>query len=236
MSIGTLKNQCPYNLHATPRQNVSQGDMCCHISHAQKAHLHDQLLRDFNIVDHVGVPLKSSRNETDAILVGLYRCPIANQVEVVYLFILFSGMIIKEMEKKELIEELRTTNKIIEESSNAIIICDGYHKITSLNKAFTRITGYSFKEVKGKNPNMLGAGLHDKYFFKKMWQGILDDGGWSGEIWNKKKNGDIFPEHLSINAIFDEDNNVSIMLHFSLIYQSKNKRKKKYIDRHIMAY
>jgi diguanylate cyclase (GGDEF)-like protein/PAS domain S-box-containing protein len=227
---GAISDNLSYNLHATPCQNVSQGDMCCHISHAQKAYPDDQLLRDLNIVGYVGVPLKGSRNETDAILVGLYRCPIVNQVEVVSLFMLFSGMIIKEMEKQELIEELRTTNKIIEESSDAIIICDRYHKITSVNKAFTRITGYSFKEVKGKNPNMLGAGLHDKYFFKQMWQDILDDGGWSGEIWNKKKNGDVFPEHLSINAIFDEDNNVSYYVAFFFDI-SKQKQAEKEIYR-----
>lgn len=206
---GVIKENFSYDLQATPCQNISDGDICCHTTHAQKSYPDDQLLVDMNIVGYVGVPLKNSQDETNAILVALYHNPIENEGEVISLFMLFSGMIIKEMEKQALIDELRTRNKIIEESNDAIIVCDKSHKITSVNKAFTRITGYSFKEVEGKNPNILGAGLNDKYFFKQMWQDIDDNGVWSGEIWNKKKNGEIFPEHLSINAIFDEDNNVA---------------------------
>lgn len=206
---GVINDNFSYELEATPCQNISDGDICCHTAHAQKSYPDDQLLVDMNIVGYVGVPLKNSQDETGAILVALYHNPIENEVEVISLFMLFSGMIIKEMEKQALIDELSTRNKIIEESNDAIIICDNNHKITSVNKAFTRITGYSFKEVEGKNPSILGAGLNDKYFFKQMWQDIDDKGAWSGEIWNKKKNGDVFPEHLSINAIFDEDNNVA---------------------------
>ncbi len=206
---GVIGDNFSYDLQATPCQNVSQGDMCCHTSQAQEAYPDDQLLVDMNIVGYVGVPLNNSQGKTDAILVALYRYTIENEAEATSLFMLFSGMIKKEMEKQELIDELRTRNKIIEESNDAIIVCDKQHKITSVNKAFTRITGYSFKEVEGKNPNILGAGLNDKDFFKQMWQDIVDNGAWSGEIWNKKKNGEVFPEHLSINAIFDEDNNVS---------------------------
>jgi hypothetical protein len=73
--------------------------MCCQTSQAQEAYPDDQLLIDLNIVGYVGIPLKKSQDETDAILVGLYRHPIENKVEVVSLFMLFSGMIIKEMEK-----------------------------------------------------------------------------------------------------------------------------------------
>jgi len=206
---GVINDNFSYNLKATPCENVSQGDMCSHTSQAQESYPDDQLLIDMNIVGYVGVPLKNRQGETDAILVALYRDSIENETEVTSLFMLFSGMIKKEMEKQVLIDELRTRNKIIEESNDAIIVCDKHHNITSVNKAFTRITGYSFKEVEGKNPNILGSGLHDENFFKKMWQDIVDNGDWSGEVWNKNKNGEVFPEHLSINAIFDEDNNVS---------------------------
>jgi len=225
-----INDNFSYDLKATPCQNVSQGDMCCHTSHAQKAYPDDQLLIDMNIVGYVGVPLKNTQGETGAILVALYRDAIENEVGVTSLFMLFSGMIIKEMEKQELIDELRTRNKIIEESSEAILVCDKYHNITSVNKAFTRITGYSFKEVKGKSPNILGSGLNDKTFFKHMWQEIIEHGNWSGEVWNKKKNGEVFPEYLSINAIFDEDNNVAHYVAFFFDI-SKQKQAEKEIYR-----
>lgn len=220
---GVINDNFSYDLQATPCQNVSQGVICCHTSQAQEAYPDDQLLSDMNIVGYVGVPLKNSQDDTDAILVALYRNAFENEAEITSLFMLFSGMIIKEMEKQELIHELRTRNKIIEESNDAIIVCDVNHNITSVNKAFTRITGYSFQEVKGKNPNILGAGLNDKYFFKKMWQSIVSNGFWSGEIWNRKKNGEIFPEHLSINAICNEDNQAThyVAFFFDLTNQKK---------------
>jgi two-component system CheB/CheR fusion protein len=142
---GVIGENISYELQATPCQNVSQGGMCCHTSQAQKEYPDDQLLIDMNIVGYVGVPLNNSQGETDAILVALYRDPFKNEAEVSSLFMLFSGMIIKEMEKQELIDELRTRNKIIEESSDAIIVCDKDHKITIVNKAFTRLTGYRFQ-------------------------------------------------------------------------------------------
>lgn len=222
-----------YALQHTPCQNVSEGDICCHTSQAQQAYPDDQLLIDMNIDGYVGVPLKNSQGVTYAILVAMYRDVIQSEAEVTSLFMLFSGMIIKEMEKEELIEQLRTRNKIIEESSDAILVCDKHHNITSVNKAFTRITGYSFKEVEGRNPNILGSGLNDINFFKRMWQEINAEGSWSGEVWNRKKNGEVFPEHLSINAIFDEENNILHYVAFFFdITKEKQAEKKIYRQAH----
>ena len=224
---GEINDNFSYNLQSTPCQNVSNGDKCYHTSQVQQAYPDDQLLIDMKVIGYVGVPLKNSQGVIYAILVSMYRDVIQNETEVTSLFMLFSGMIIKEMEKEELIEQLRTRNKIIEESSDAILVCDKQRNITSVNKAFTQITGYSFKEVEGKNPNILGSGLNDTNFFKHMWQEINTAGSWSGEVWNRKKNGEVFPEHLSINAIFDEDNNVAhyVAFFFDISKQKQAERK-----------
>ena len=204
-----MLNNFSYALKATPCENVSKGDVCTHVANCQQAYPDDQLLIDMNIAGYVGVPLKNTNNETDSILVALYCQPIENVSEITSLFLLFSGMIKKEMEKQVLINELKTRNEIIEESKEAIVVCDKHRNITSVNKAFSRISGYSFKEVQGKNPRILGAGINDKNFYYQMWQDIDNTGAWSGEIWNKKKNGEVFPEWLSINSICDENNDVS---------------------------
>ena len=208
-SQGETLNNFSYALKATPCENVSDGDVCTHVANCQQAYPDDQLLIDMNIAGYVGVPLKNTNNETDSILVALYCQPIENVSEITSLFLLFSGMIKKEMEKQVLINELKTRNEIIEESKEAIVVCDKNRNITSVNKAFSRISGYSFKEVQGKNPRILGAGINDKNFYYQMWQDIDNTGAWSGEIWNKKKNGEVFPEWLSINSICDENNDVS---------------------------
>jgi len=202
-------NNFSYSLKSTPCKNVSEGDICTHVANCKLDYPDDQLLVDMDINGYVGIPLKNTNNEIDSILVALYHQPIENVSQVTSLFLLFGGMIKKEMEKQELINELKTRNEIIEESKEAIVVCDKNRNITSVNKAFSRISGYSFKEVKGKNPRILSAGITDKNFYYQMWQDIDNTGAWSGEIWNKKKNGEIFPEWLSINSICDENNEVS---------------------------
>lgn len=208
-SHNKIQENFTYALKSTPCENVSDGEVCIHISNCQQSYPDDQLLNDMNIAGYVGIPLQNMENETDSILVALYSHEIENISGVTSLFLLFSGMIKKEMEKQELINELKTRNEIIEESKEAIIVCDKDKNIISVNKAFTNILGYSFKEVQGKNPRILGAGLNDKNFYYQMWEDIDNTGAWSGEIWNKKKNGEIFPEWLSINSIFDENNEIS---------------------------
>jgi diguanylate cyclase (GGDEF)-like protein/PAS domain S-box-containing protein len=216
-----------YTLQHSPCENVSEGDVCTHKENCQKAYPDDQLLVDMNITGYVGIPLKNAEDKTNAILVALYHQSIVNVSEVTSLFLLFSGLIMKEMEKQSLINELKIRNEIIEESKEAIVVCDKDINITSVNKAFTRILGYSYKEVVGKNPSILGAGINDENFYYQMWQDIHDTGAWSGEIWNKKKNGEIFPEWLSINSIFDENNEVShyVAFFFDITKQKESEAK-----------
>ncbi len=92
---------------------------------------------------------------------------------------------------------------VFENTIEAIMITDTQGIIQRVNKAFTTITGYSEKEVTGKNPRILKSNRHDTHFYKTIWKTVLDTGSWEGEIWNRRKNGETFPEWLSINAIKD---------------------------------
>ncbi len=76
--------------------------------------------------------------------------------------------------------------------------------IININPAFTNITGYGIEEVRGKNPRILKSGHHDEEFYVQMWDSLAAKGSWEGEIWNKRKNGEIFPELLSIISIHNE--------------------------------
>jgi len=101
------------------------------------------------------------------------------------------------------ITERELATLIYKNSSQIIFISDAHNKIIHINPAFTKITGYSSKEVIGKNPKMLASGNHDKLFYKKMWNTINSSGHWGGEIYNKRKNGEIYPGHLEINVVTD---------------------------------
>lgn len=93
------------------------------------------------------------------------------------------------------------------ESQEGIFITDANCVIIKVNKAFTNITGYSAEEVIGKTPHILKSGRHDADFYASMWATIKSTGIWHGEIYNARKNGDIFPEWLTITAVHGDDGN-----------------------------
>ncbi len=87
------------------------------------------------------------------------------------------------------------------ETQEGIIVTDASGKILRVNNAFTEITGYAACEVLGKNPRILGSGRHDQHFYAEMWKCVRREGKWNSEIWNRRKNGEIYPEHLAITAV-----------------------------------
>lgn len=101
-------------------------------------------------------------------------------------------------------ESLRQFEKVFEGSEQGIMVTDTSLKILSVNPAFTKMLGYSIDDVKGKTPKMLSSGLHDQHFYRTMWESISHFGHWRGEVWNRRKNGEIFPEWLSISEVKNE--------------------------------
>jgi diguanylate cyclase (GGDEF)-like protein/PAS domain S-box-containing protein len=87
------------------------------------------------------------------------------------------------------------------EAKEGVFVTDPEGRILRTNKTFTEITGYSAEDAIGNNPRILRSGKHDITFYRSMWHNIITDGSWDGEIWNQRKNGEIFPEHLTITAI-----------------------------------
>ena len=112
-------------------------------------------------------------------------------------------------------DAMRTDRKKSEESlriaatafdiHEGILIADHNKNILRVNNAFTHITGYSEQEVLGKNPKILRSGKHGQDFYQKLWSDINNKGSWTGEIWNKRKNGDVYPQYSSITAVKDKE-------------------------------
>ena len=90
---------------------------------------------------------------------------------------------------------------LVFESQQGIVITNADNIIIRVNKTFTEITGYSAEEVTGKDPRLLKSGRHDTYFYRSLWQSIQKSGAWQGEIWNRRKNGEIYPEWLTITPV-----------------------------------
>ena len=94
------------------------------------------------------------------------------------------------------------------ESQQGIMITDAFNTILQVNKAFSDITGYSAQEIIGQNPRILKSGRQDKAFYQAMWESIKKTGGWEGEIWNRRKRGDIYLEHIIITAVKDANDDL----------------------------
>jgi diguanylate cyclase (GGDEF)-like protein/PAS domain S-box-containing protein len=100
-------------------------------------------------------------------------------------------------------------SRIYENTVEGIIITDQNTVIQAVNPAFSSITGYAPHEVIGKKPALLKSGSHDQAFYQGMWATLGEQGKWTGEIWNKRKNGEIYPEWLNITVVRDAQGRVS---------------------------
>lgn len=106
-------------------------------------------------------------------------------------------------ERREALDELQLDAKVIDNTPDGVMITDADLRIRSVNPAFTTTTGYSAAEVLGQTPHLLASGQHDAAFYQAMWRQIVQEGRWQGEIWNRRKNGEIYLEWLNIIAIRD---------------------------------
>jgi len=118
---------------------------------------------------------------------------------------LFAALI-KKLEAELDYRKLATL--VFENTAEGVLITDPDAHIVDVNSAFSKTTGYAREEVLGKSPNLLHSGLQDKAFYEGMWKTLLEVGAWEGELWNRRKTGDIYPEWLHINAVRDSEGRV----------------------------
>ncbi len=113
--------------------------------------------------------------------------------------ILWHGFMTDITEQKQTLAQVELASKVFEQSREGIIIADADQNIVMVNQAFVEISGYSAEEVLGKNPKIFSSGRHSEQFYQNLWDDIYKEGFWQGEIWNRRKNGEVYPEWLSIS-------------------------------------
>ncbi|MHB1053368.1 MAG: bifunctional diguanylate cyclase/phosphodiesterase [Thiobacillus sp.] len=105
-------------------------------------------------------------------------------------------------------ESLRLASMVYENSSEGMLVTDANNHIVAVNPAFTRITGYELNEVLGKDPSYLSSGHHNPDFYQAMWNELNHTGRWQGEIWDRRKNGELHAKYFTINTILDANGSV----------------------------
>lgn len=142
------------------------------------------------------------------------------------------GLMVDISAQKLAEQELRIA-AVAFESQEGILVTDRDLRILRVNSAFTRITGYSAAEVLGQTPNILQSGRHDARFYAGMWQSLIATGMWEGEIWNRRKNGEIYPEYLTLSAV---QNSAAQISHYVATFSDITLRKAAMDEIHQLAF
>ncbi len=119
-------------------------------------------------------------------------------------------------------DSLRLSQAVFQTTAEAIVVTDGENRFQMVNPSFTTITGYSLEEVRGKNPRLLSSGRQLPSFYTEMWKTINETGKWNGEVWNRRKSGEIYPEWLSVSVLKDAH---GLPKHYVGVFTDITKRK-----------
>lgn len=152
----------------------------------------------------------------DHYISGVNPTVLVTIISLVVLLLLAFALIIPHLVRyKQMVLTLRNNDQNLKiaaiafQTHEGIMVTDKNAEIIRVNEAFTRITGYEETEVIGKTPRLLKSEKHDAQFYKNIWDSVLVDGKWSGEIWNRRKNGKVYPEWQVITAVKDEDGEIT---------------------------
>jgi two-component system, chemotaxis family, CheB/CheR fusion protein len=130
-------------------------------------------------------------------------------------------------ERKHAEDQLRLAARVFDHSGEGIVVTDADNVILTVNEAFKQVTGYTAREAVGKKTSLLKSGKHDEEFYRVMWDSLQEKGWWQGEVWNRRKNGDIYPEWLTINCVKDANgklvNYVGIFSDITIVKQSQQR-------------
>ena len=135
---------------------------------------------------------------------GIYytqpRSPSQEELDLVGEFARIAGLAVEQARADA---SLRQAATVFESTREGVVITDLQPRIIGVNAAYTAITGYSESEVLGNNPRLLQSGREDQAFYQAMWNSIVESGYWQGEIWNRRKNGELFPQLLTVSTVYD---------------------------------
>jgi diguanylate cyclase (GGDEF)-like protein/PAS domain S-box-containing protein len=129
---------------------------------------------------------------------------------------------VQDVSEREMLAEQARIAAVAFETQEAIIVTDSHADIIKVNHAFEVTTGYSQEEVLGKNPRILASGRHDKTFYEEMWADIIEHGRWSGEVWDRRKSGEVYPKWLTITSV----KHLGEVTHFVAVFVDITERKK----------
>ncbi len=208
-----------YELHEAKGKYINQL-----VSSDENKHLIDnniRLIYQGQIIRQEGL---RKRKDGKLVHVDIIGYPVISRQSIIGIYIIYNDI----SDKKTYEDQLKLFKKILEGTSEGLVITDTDGNVEWINNAFEKITGYSLKEIKGKNMRILRSGIQDQSFYEKMWEQLINGEIWNGEVWNKTKEGEIYPVWLTVYNIKD---NLNKTTHYVGILRDLSEKKK--IDRRI---
>ena len=140
-----------------------------------------------------------------------------------------SGLLADQTASREAEERRRLATTVVDNTIEGVVVTDARSRILSVNNAFTRLLGFTEAEMLGQTPRMFKSGRHGKEFYDAMWASMHATGHWQGEIWNRRKSGEIFPERMSLSAVKDA---AGIVTHYVCMFTdiSAEKEREKQLE------
>jgi len=188
-------------------------------------------LLEMNISACVSEPLFSSQGELLGTLSIYHPEPDGLNYQTIKLLNFVSQLCVIAIEKKSNDDKLRLSSKVFRDTMESIAVVDRGGVILDVNPAFSLMTQYSGKEVLGKKLGFLNSGEQDTEFYKKIRRSLIASGHWRGEVWNKRKNGEIYAERLIVSASKDERGEVKhyVCLSSDITEQKQEQQKLEYL-------
>ena len=200
-SDGRVAQNLSYELRGSPCADVLRHDRVFIPSEAKTPYPQSPLIADLAIEGYYGAVLKSPSGARLGLLVVADTEPMVKADWIHQVIGVYADRIARELDRRELDRRLRLTSSLFEYSPQAVMITDPEHRIRRVNSAFVSITGWQESEVRGRRESMLSAGRDEPRLRDEM-QARLDSGGiWVGELWSRRRDGEVYPENRTVVAI-----------------------------------
>lgn len=200
--MGRRRENFNYKMVSTPCERVISKNKNIYtedLRHDFPEALH---LIDLGMQTYIASPLVDINNHAIGTLVVLHHEQVSTPDHTIALLEIFANRTSIELQREESEKKLRLAATAFE-TNEAICITDPQGEILRVNRAFERVTGFSSEECIGQNTSIMRSGRHNRQFYTNLWNRLLQEGYWEGEIWNRRRSGEIFPLWQHITAVKD---------------------------------
>ncbi len=220
-------------MDGTPCYDVVTQGGCFHPNNVQHLFPKDHLLIEMHAEGYLGVPLKDEQGSILGLLALVDDKPMVENAQTLNLLNSLSARAGIELQRMESDKKLQLSSRVFSDTHEGITITDADMNIIDVNPSFCDITGYNRDDVLGKNLRELNSSEQSPEFYEEMWRVISEVGHWQGEVWNRRKSGELYAELLTISTLLGDDDEVKNYIGvFTDITQSKEQQEKLHLMAH----